>query len=89
MANTLVKLVHKHVRTLAWDFFGASLLPEQCGGVPGKGTDMIPHGLRMFMSAAQQQKVPAVVGSLDLKSAFYATIKEMALRLPGDEERLQ
>eukprot|EP00959_Pyramimonas_sp_CCMP1952_P249379 5212803-Pyramimonas_sp.AAC.1 len=39
MASTICKLYHRHIRSLALDFFAMCLLDEQCGGVAHKGPD--------------------------------------------------
>eukprot|EP00959_Pyramimonas_sp_CCMP1952_P098955 2068582-Pyramimonas_sp.AAC.1 len=65
------------------------LLDEQCGGVAHKGPEMAVHGLHLASIAAHKRKFSTLILSLDLVDAFYSAIKQFALSLPGEEEKLE
>eukprot|EP00959_Pyramimonas_sp_CCMP1952_P293826 6145230-Pyramimonas_sp.AAC.1 len=50
---------------------------------------MVSLAVRAFLSAAQISKTSALVFCLDLVQAFYMTIKQMAIALPGEGSRLE
>eukprot|EP00959_Pyramimonas_sp_CCMP1952_P134098 2805246-Pyramimonas_sp.AAC.1 len=66
MASTICKLFHRHIRSLALDFFAMCLLDEQCGGVAHKGPEMAVHGLHLASIAAHRRKFSTLILSLDL-----------------------
>eukprot|EP00959_Pyramimonas_sp_CCMP1952_P195772 4093195-Pyramimonas_sp.AAC.1 len=89
LASTVCKLHHKHIRSLSQDFLATALLAEQCGGVGGRSTEMITLSVRTFLRHCSHTRTSGAVICLDLVQAFYTTIKQFALSLPGEDQRLE
>eukprot|EP00959_Pyramimonas_sp_CCMP1952_P018984 401224-Pyramimonas_sp.AAC.1 len=68
--------------------FASALLCEQCGGVGGRSVDMVALAVRTFLRHCIHSRSSGIVICLDIAQAFYTTIKQLALQLPGDEARL-
>eukprot|EP00959_Pyramimonas_sp_CCMP1952_P255155 5329522-Pyramimonas_sp.AAC.1 len=88
MASTICKLYLRHARNVALDFFDMCLLAEQCGGVACKGPEMPLRGIHLLNVACEAKCVSLLCLSLDLVDAFYSVIKQFALSLPGEEDKL-
>eukprot|EP00959_Pyramimonas_sp_CCMP1952_P264433 5529462-Pyramimonas_sp.AAC.1 len=59
------------------------------GGLEGRGCDMAAHTARMLWQATEVRKASLGVVLLDLVSAFYTTIRQLALKLPGTDNELE
>eukprot|EP00959_Pyramimonas_sp_CCMP1952_P018114 383585-Pyramimonas_sp.AAC.1 len=59
------------------------------GGLEGRGCDMAVHTARMLWQATEVRTTYWGVVLLDLVSAFYTAIRQLALKLPGTEDELE
>ena len=70
------------------DFMHAALLVTQVGSLPGRSTEFALLYTRAFWHAATVNHMSSSAICVDLVAAFYTTVKQLALRLPRDEDSL-
>ena len=59
------------------------------GGLEGRGCDMAVQAARLTCQLTKQHNVSWGALCLDLVSAFYTTIRQLAISLPGTREELE
>ena len=74
----------KNAAMLAPDFVDATCkkLPnEQCGGMPGRGTNRVAHTSLLFLEYLRRSRRPGFILFLDLSKAFDRVVRQMVFRM--------
>ena len=78
-SSVLSKHHHKFLRSRLLSVVVHFLRDTQCGGIPSRGVDMASLLLRSFLARTSALKRTALVVFYDVKTAFYAVIRQMLL----------
>ena len=70
---------HKFLRSRLLSVVVHFFRDTQCGGIPSRGVDMASLLLRSFLARTSALKRTALVVFYDVKTAFYAVIRQMLL----------
>ena len=86
LVDCMGKTLRKTVRQCLVGDAGQYFHETQQGGLPGRGTDLAAHSLRLFIEAAFHHKRSAGVLFVDLVSAFYTVVRELCMTLSTSDE---
>ena len=78
VSSHVAKAVHNAYRQPTMEQFRQHASPMQLGGLPGKGVDMASHGIRAFFQIAKARGESAALFFLDIKSAYYRLVRQLA-----------
>ena len=78
VSSHIAKAVHNAYRQPTMEQFRHHASPMQLGGLPGKGVDMASHGIRAFFQIAKARGESAALFFLDIKSAYYRLVRQLA-----------
>jgi len=89
LSNHIGKHHHKFYRSKLFQLCNAWFLSTQCGGLPGKGTDMANIMLRMSQRTAKDKGYTQIAMFVDVTNAFYTVYRETLVPLRHCEEDIQ
>ena len=89
LANTCAKVLHTFLRQRINEVVGAIYMDTQTGGRAGRDCPMASQLLRTYMAVQKSRARTSTVIFLDLRSAFYTAIRQLAVRVPSHDQDLQ
>ena len=88
VSSHVAKAHHNAFRKLALPYHLQSADPLQFGGTPGRGVDQPSHTVRSFLRIIQKSRLSGAVFFLDIKSAYYRLLRQLAVGSIGTREEL-
>ena len=87
LANDITKHHHRWLRSRLVLLMGHFIKDTQCAGVPRRGTDLASLLMKGFdQLAARQRRSPAKL-FVDVRNAYYSTIRQFLVSIPMDDEQ--
>ena len=89
LKNDLAKHHHKWLRSRLLLVVSRLIKDTQCGGVQKRGTDIAASIVKLFKAYACEIRVDTANLFLDIRSAYYSTIRQFLLSLPREPDDLE
>ena len=86
LSDAMAKHMHRFYRAPASQVLARKARDTQCGGIGKKGTDFAHHILQEFADVARSRGVAMVGVFVDVVSAFYTVLRQLAFRVDCSDE---
>lgn len=71
-----------------WQNTQSKLLPTQCGGLPGRSTELPAQMARAFVERCRTKKAHRAILSVDAKASFHAALRQILLPIQEGPDKL-